>query len=491
MLLSHDRLERIHNADIGILQMEHRLHESRLKRNNLTLLGSLPAEVLVMICKHLTDPTEPRVLSYFMGVCSHVYHAAVSASNLWTSLHWRQGISWREMCVDRSRGLPLHVHWRKRVLNANNQAYSEYWIYDVFDSSASATLEIPARALSDRPLDFLWASAPLLRILRLSSWPMSTPITRHLLGGQLQQLNVLELTNLKLCMHKDHNNETWFCPAMQNLTLDGCEMDIGDILFMIRVMPILEVLTIRNPDSIRPNATPTAVAGPVSLPHLHTLELEHIDKPTILSLLPLLPNPSWRFTIDVEPDGYHAYDAEVNKTVVSRLQHFWETVAGSRILPSWKVVVSITPQTGEDDDYKVECILTAATLQDESILQWDGSPSLFLSTTCHIDGVESAIFALVPTLEIQIGGYGIGLREIGLFDMDVFAGVQHIIISVYLGGDYRWHDDEQQLLEWVYERAAAGRALQTVIFKNTEGPIPEFTQKLVAAGGEDLRVIWE
>jgi hypothetical protein len=85
--------------------------------------------------------------------------------------------------MDRSRGLPLHVHWKKKVLNANSQVYSEDWINDVFDSVVSATLEIPARALSDRPLDFLWASAPLLRILRLSSWLMSMPITRHLLGG--------------------------------------------------------------------------------------------------------------------------------------------------------------------------------------------------------------------------------------------------------------------------------------------------------------------
>jgi hypothetical protein len=488
MPLSHGRLERIHSADIEILQMEHRLHESRLKRNNLTLLGSLPAEVLVMICKHLTDPAEPRVLSYFMAVCSHVYKAAVSASNLWTSLHWRQGISWREMCVDRSRGLPLHVHWRKRVLNANNQAYSEDWIYDVFDSVASATLEIPTRALSDRPLDFLWTSAPLLRILRLSSWPMSMPITRNLLGGQLQQLNVLDLTNLELCMHKNHNKEKWYCPAMQNLTLDSCEMDIEDILFITRAMPILEVLTIRNPGSIRPNITPTAVAGPVSLPHLHTLELEHIDKATVLSLLPLFPNPSLRFTIDVESDGYYAYDVEVNKTVVSRLQHFWETVAGSRILPSWKVIVSIAPETDEYDVCTVEYTLMAAAFQDESSLQADASPALFLNTTCHIDAARSAIFALVPMLEIQIGGYDIGLREIGLFDMDLFVSVQHVIINGCLGDDYR---HKQELLDWVYERAAFGRALQTVTFKNTKGPIPELIQKLEAAGGENLRVIWE
>jgi hypothetical protein len=54
----------------------------RRERNKLTSLGSLPSELVIMICEYILDPAKPRTITSLMHICSYVYYAALSSSRL-------------------------------------------------------------------------------------------------------------------------------------------------------------------------------------------------------------------------------------------------------------------------------------------------------------------------------------------------------------------------------------------------------------------------
>jgi hypothetical protein len=491
--------ENIRNLDAQITELERRLHDLRLERNRFTALGSLPPEVVVMICEYLHDPTQPQILSFFMQVCSHVYYAAISAAHLWTTLHWLQNTRWRELCVVRSRGLPLRVYWKKQALNGNSQAHDKDWIYDVFTAASSATIDIPPRLLSNRPLDFLHAPAPLMRILRISSLQVFMPIDRSLLGGQLQNLKILELNNVELFLKRRDFPGTWECPAMRHLTLVGCRAELEDLRFMACAMSNLEVLAIRRPYIVKPNIETSAIAGtgslsPITLPRLHTLQLEQIPVGRhVGSLLSILPNPSKHFTITMEVPTDDWLDVASNSIVLFRLAAFWECATGSRVLPHLKAVVS-TPRINIDEGgiYPMLCILTAGVPEDESIILNSGIPSLALSTMSEFDGDDAMLLSSVTTLEFALSSYSVELEDFRL--PDLFTHVQHVTITGAVRDGTTiadLHNHEEELFAWVRARATAGRPIQTIKFKDAVEPLPEFTQRFVHAGGGNLRIFWK
>jgi hypothetical protein len=492
--------ENIRNLDAQITELEQRLHDLRLERNRFTALGSLPPEIVVMICECLHDPAEPQIFSFFMQVCSHVYYAAISAAHLWTTLHWLQNIRWRELCVVRSRGLPLHVCWKKQALNVNSQAHDKDWIHNVFTAASSAIIDIPPRLLSNRPLDFLHAPAPLMRILRISSLQVFMPIDRSLLGGQLQHLRTLELNNVELFVKSRDFPGTWECPAMRHLTLVGCRAELEDLRFMACAMSNLEVLAIRRPYIVESNIETSATAGtgslsPITLPRLHTLQLEQIPVGHhVVSLLSVLPNPSKHFAITMEVPTDDWLDVKLNNIVLLRLATFWETVTGSRVLPCLGAVVStLRIDIGEGEIYYLMlCTLTAGVPEDKFIILNSGLPSLVLSNTSEFYGDDAMVLSSVTTLEFALSSYSVELEDFGL--LDLFTHVQHVTITGAVRDGTTiadLHNHEEELFAWVRARATAGRPIQTIKFRDAVEPLPEFTQRFVHAGGGNLRIFWK
>jgi hypothetical protein len=95
-----------------------------------------------------------------------------------------------------------------------------------------------------------------------------------------------------------------------------------------------------------------------------------------------------------------------------------------------------------------------------------------------------------------LNNVALGLRNTDVFDIDHFTSLQHVIIRQpwWLSEQSSSHLDKGQedLLEWIGQRVDDGRPLQSITFELEDmEPRPDFTRKLLAAGGDVLRIVWQ
>jgi hypothetical protein len=109
-------------------------------------------------------------------------------------------------------------------------------------------------------------------------------------------------------------------------------------------------------------------------------------------------------------------------------------------------------------------------------------PSLFMSFGCKLDSASSDVLPMITALKLDLDGDRLGFKETDVFDIDYITGVQHIIIN---------EDDSTELLDWVGQRAAAGKPLESITFTDAKWYyyLPQgLAKRLLATGGEELQV---
>jgi hypothetical protein len=513
MPLQSRRLARIEALDDEISKLKQRLHNLRRERNGLTLLGDLPSELMVMICEDLLDPSKPSSMASFIHVCSHIYHSAKSAPHLWTALHWKQKREWRNMCLRRSKGVPLHVEWEAqgKVLEPREEEYKDEdnedddrggsqgngWIIDTFAAAATAKIHVKRLLLSHPAVRFIENPAPFMRSLNISGHHSKFIISDQLLGGSFQHLYKLSLADVMLGQEDASSFSNWHCPSMRHLSLDYLDTYCATLYNMLRAMPHLQSIEVDGPLGILDLQPIIALDHPnfvlpLHLPTLHTLRLDRVYREDIAFILSLVPHPSKHLRITYPPDDDENdyLDCAVSHRISSRLRGFWESVSGYSQLPSLRAVFTI-----REGSHDIDCTLTAKSPAHG--LEWNGKdePSLSWISPCKLSAEEPTLMPMVTTLEFQRTEdcQGLWLQEQS-FEPRIFTGVRHVVIKLATQNSGLCanfvEQDQQELLEYVQERMGEGTPLMSITFEGMD-PKPTFTQELVAVGGDDLDVVWK
>jgi hypothetical protein len=484
--------KRIDELDQQIYELEQRLNALRRERNRCTPLGRLPSEILVMICEIIHIPETPHELASFTGSFSDVYYAVISAPQLWTSLNHLQGRKWRKACLARSKGLPIHVNWKIMQPNDRYGAFMSPSTEDIFPLATSATLFVHVQSSRNIPLTYLDYAAPLLRSLRTVGEDKYPCIEHTFLGGQLQHLNTLELDGVELGMHGVNSSIQWHGHPMQRLAILDCEGYLSDIRYMLDGMPYLEFLQIQHYEIIdTPPWSSTVTCRPLALLRLRALQLEtNIGAASFL--FSFIPNPSQCLSICLDEDSYDTLlsvlpDSTAEDIIRSRVRDFWDAITGSHTPFHLKVIL----RSGEGE---VQCIETAGASYD-----WAELSSLacvqpsFFSTPAWAIIADPSLAALIMEIEFDLQGDFLALRHTGGLDIDLLISVEHIcMIGAFwasVPADEFLEDDLQELEDWVRQKADTETPLRTIAFKDTD-PMPDFTQRLMDAGGPGLRITW-
>jgi hypothetical protein len=497
----------------------------RPERDKRTSLGGLPVEILVIIYEHIQEDHLERNRILFTHLCSHIYYSITSTPRLWTSLNSSHSRSWRDLCVIRSKGLPLQVRWHENYDNKPIKPGEDEWMHDIFAAAESVMMHfsggpgISSMAIeamggsytTSRPVAFLYSPAPLIRTLELHSTRYYLYMDLPHLLEQLQSLITLTLWKITSSRwgseHKTFQRK--HCPAMQHLTLSSCELSLEDIYHMISAMPNLEVFEIsgvyiRDKGSWDPSMD-TNIIMPIALPRLRTLDMFSQNKEDVSCLLSFIPAPSQRLDVWISHTRYPKLlpfmEPIMNNVIVSQVGEFWRTMTDYHT-PLSPVQFSFTDSDSDSEsgDDPSECILTLNTNEDGPSLHYRTYPSLFWATLSQINPHEP-IASTNATVELQLRGKNDarGKDRFGI-DIDLMSGVRHVIINAYKGrrlpeGEFLepWSEEEQkELEEWVRSAAQAGRPLQTITFNDPHQfcPVPaNFTERLVAAGGSTLRIV--
>jgi hypothetical protein len=380
---------------------------------------------------------------------------------------------------------------------------------EVFLAAVFAEVQVPET--SNYGAYFSWAEmlltapAPLMRILRIFNSRPAFRIERNLLGGHLEHLNTLELHDVELNLDGQNSCKQWDCPVMRRLRLVNCRGRFIDFYCMLSAMPHLMFLEISEeyclvewPALVLPADT-AGLAIPVRLPNLDTFILDVRNPDTTLALLSLVPDPHQHFDISILFRGQYSLesiDSHCNTVIVARLRSFWESATTSRILPSVRAVVEhLDFESGYPTQWTIDCTLAAGNRYDELCWPNNMCPSLFMSFGCKLDSASSDVLPMITTLKLDLEGDRLGFKETDVFDIDYLTGVQHLIINRGQGSwniPSDWHeDDSTELLDWVGQRAAAGKPLKSVAFTDAKWYyyLPQgLAKRLLATGGEELQV---
>jgi hypothetical protein len=513
MTTRSSRLARIAVLDNEISELERRLQRLRRERNALTPLGGLPSELVMIICEYILNPAQPSSIASLLHVCFHLYDTAVSSPHLWTSLHWKQSSNWRNICLPRSKGVPLHVEWEAqgKVLDPREEEYDDEeeedkdrggserddWILNTFATAATAKIHVK-RLLSSHPaVRFIENPAPFMRSLDISGYHSKFIIGNQLLGGSFQHLYKLSLSDIMLGQEDASSFSNWYCPSMRHLFLEYLDTCCASLYHMLRAMPHLQSIEVDGPLGVIDPQPITALDHPdfilpLHLPTLHTLRLDKVYREDMAFILFLVPYPSkhLRITYPLDEDTDDYLDSTVNHRVSSRVRGFWESVSGSPQLPAFKAVF-----TSRDCPYEIDCTLIAKSHVHG--LNWNETdePSLSWILPCKLITEEPILMPMVTMLEFHRNEdcKGLWLQEQS-FEPRIFTGVRHVVIqwasqSSGLCANFV-EQDQQELLEYVQERMGEGTPLMSITFEGMD-PRPTFTQELIAVGGGDLDVVWK
>jgi hypothetical protein len=518
MPLQSARHARFAQLDVQIPELEQRLCNLRRERNSLTMLGSIAPDIIILICEHILEGSDPGDLSDFVSfthIFYYVYHVAIHTSSLWTSLNSKHSDGWRRMSFSRSNGHPLHLTWDDQDDSANDgELYAHEFFRpstsdsnannrddacEIFHASVSAMLKISKEDywnVTQVPR-FLLGPAPQLRYLEIGSYGDRTLIMDFkLLGGDLQSLCSLTLDGVDLSQYdSDSVFSTWHCPSMREFVLRRVRGHRSDFHYLIRAMPLLEVLRIKRcymRHSER-ECTPAGVpfSSSLQLPHLHTIHMEDFDRDEAVVYLSPLPNPTKHFLISIWDRNRYYTDVAMNRLITSRLVEFWDTVSGhgSRALLSLKAIIkSANPELHED--FPDSMLVAGAPDHPEPCFYHSDSPSLSWSANCRLECESASLIPMVSTLEYNFEDRYVGIRLMGRWAVHQFPNVQHIIISGWITIICITEDDKAELVAYVSKRVLEGNPVKKVTFKGIREPITEFEERLKAAAGDSLEVTW-
>jgi hypothetical protein len=222
-----------------------------------------------------------------------------------------------------------------------------------------------------------------------------------------------------------------------------------------------------------------------------------VDVAFLLSFLPdpsqhlgvLITGPSASRTLPISSTEY--------TTVISRIQGFWRSVTGSAVLPHLKMSMKTT-RTSSTSSSIEGLILTGAPydcVSSEHLVE-PTAPSLFWSAPCTISIKDSSILPTITTLQFNMHADGLRQTATGVFIIDLLSGVRNVIIedtfrppNAKSGGRPNVRN-QRSFTDWVRGRATSGAPLHSITFVGMKSQ-PDFTRNLAAAGGEELRIVWQ
>jgi hypothetical protein len=224
---------RIHDLDVRISELEEQLCALRRERNRHTSFGGLLPEILGIIYEHVQEDYKvklPEQIS-FTHLCSHIYYSVISTPRLWTLLHSSHSRAWRDLCVTRSKGLPLQVTWCEDIEDEAAVPEEDQWMHETFAVAEAAKMTFTGglfrHVTPTRSVAFLYSPAPFLYSLKLEGGREYLDMDIPLLLRQLQHLRKLQLGMITLSSGNSPDTfQQVYCPTMRKLALYSCDLTL-------------------------------------------------------------------------------------------------------------------------------------------------------------------------------------------------------------------------------------------------------------------------
>ncbi|KAJ7115973.1 hypothetical protein C8R44DRAFT_880364 [Mycena epipterygia] len=242
--------------DQEITKYQESVRALQSRRNALSPVGRLPAEMLSRIFLFCADPDSLSWIREVSHISRHWRAVALACPNLWSSPLYSKGPKWADEMLKRSKQAPLTADLTYMTPRMVNTVHSS-----LVQISRIGELDVRTGSRAVPEILNLSDTAPYLHSLCLSSPGLSQEehftLPDTFLNGEAPRLRRLELTRFFL---------PWDSPLMSNLTRlkiqnpgPTARPSMPELVEALERMPLLETLELDN-------ALPTIAAGVTTIP---------------------------------------------------------------------------------------------------------------------------------------------------------------------------------------------------------------------------------
>jgi hypothetical protein len=407
-----------------IAKIDRELIPLKSKRNAVSPLYRMPAEILIYIIKlvqlnkcasngwfsKLDSPHRDwkRIVpehewTRILAVSSHIRAVAVAAPELWAYFCSSWPLKWREVYIQRSRNSSLRIAYhvttkdravRMRGLLRMSRYATSHAVLD-FDEAGEGP------GWNEEYLAVLRTQSKALQFLAIQSYrgPMAElTMTPGLLSGfgQLSHLNVDLMRGVRV------EDAFSFPGTLRALRL--AEVIISHSTDRLRALlegvPCLEYLEIsssaRAPTPDTAPSDPSMKVSPINL-SLHTLRIKDCHYELLHAILQLVPVPCRVLQIECAVRWWRSLASNTQYTIARDIrdygQRFWSTRMGNNTLPPATLhVLSGDPPHGE------------SWIETHHGGRWDELSAFRLVLPCHPVAADDILLPYVTDVHLSKGG---------------------------------------------------------------------------------------
>jgi hypothetical protein len=436
--------------------------------SELSPIGRLPAELVILLAQRLLDITKPadvpKALVGMSSVCVRFRCVLANEPVLWSSVvldgRWTKPV--RDLFITRAASHPL--------MATVETAWDDSYVSDLRDAAGllPRMAGLSASLISGRgPMNFVAmlqsADMPLLETLDLVAYVSATVSASLLTPTSCVRLQ-------SLCLQQVQISIIPHLPSLRCLRLFHTDCPFQQVENLILRTPGLTSLVLVN--AMRRDVDDETVSADFEEGHhpgltYHTSVLDTLTiRDTLVhsaKVINMLPVPTRVFSVDIPMDHLQAsptWSSGVGPIglIVFRLVQFWATTTNDEhSFPAGEVVWEHVHEG-----------LFQQNIRFESRAN-EGVPSLRYSSSCKIS-YPDPILDYVAVLKVHTRRRGIShsndLAVDGL-QLSCFPNVERLIISVSSDDIYIENDRHRmEILEaWILERHRTGRPLCSIQFR--------------------------
>ncbi|KAF8653412.1 hypothetical protein AX16_003955 [Volvariella volvacea WC 439] len=293
----------IEEIDTEITQLLERLHQLRVRRNELVRINQVPRELLEEVMHHVMQGATREEMNYDWAavsqVCKHWRGVALKFSGLWTNIVVPPtNVKWIEEMCKRSGSRPLSIQISSHTYNKDTLQQvlrlTEPKCHDIAcvvqqQSHRIQKLHLTLERLGDNGAILakqLTSPAPILEHIYAHGWEINQTSSQNVLfSGYLPKLQSLNLTTCGF---------TWNTPllarSLENLKIihPGSTLPAKQLSSFFASLPRLQALELDFALQKTRNVKWDTIKygqGPIQVPTLRTLHVKEFECSTIANLL--------------------------------------------------------------------------------------------------------------------------------------------------------------------------------------------------------------
>jgi hypothetical protein len=454
----------IAEIDFRILQLNENIRALKTLRNAQTMLGRLPAELLLIVLQNIPWMD----LLSMHSVCKQINALMNILHGLWSLVpivrNWR--IS--ELFIRRAGPSLL-------TFNPPLYACDQLLYQSVMDNLHNTRIcKTAVTQNSQAFLKFLHEhEAKSLESLLLTKMTCFGPVdayavTSDLFAGACPSLSTLQLCGVQLVGLP-------FAPRLTKMSLSRTHTSTEQLCHVLHSTPCLQYLYL----AYITEGVGHSDCSPVGLPDLESIIIS--EKPEYMAhVLAILPDPSTHFEVDIGTDSF--LDAPIlwssvdgpNLNILRRLSTFWQVVSGESDLPKAVASASFTAYTEAlNGDH---CLSFGSRAPRDASFK---SPSVFYRISPCAIMFDDPFLPRITELKVSLGTcYKADDTLInGNFTLHLLTSIIHLIMAdtaIPDAGDALWLTISplQEVVAWLETRKRNGVPAIVITLERCHGMRP-------------------